>query len=134
MRPAPTDAPPDIEARTPVWAALSDLYLDTDVARFYDHIVETLAASPYPLDELERILFREIHPALYPNLLSVAGEWAGFDEDWLTARILAIRVQSSWRHCASRLFEREIRDIWRQLAPRITNRRDRATTPPAPAP
>ena len=133
MKPAQTDPIADIEARTRVWAALSGLYLDTDVEAYYAHIVDTLAVSAYPLDQLERILFREVHPALYPNLLSVAGEWAGFDQDWLKARILAIRDQSAWRHCAGRLFEGDIRAIWRQLAPRIAAARDCAK-PAIPAP
>jgi hypothetical protein len=38
---------------------------------------------------LRAILTAEVHPACAANLLSPAGEWAGFDTDWLEQRILA---------------------------------------------
>jgi hypothetical protein len=33
-------------------------------------------------------LLAEVHPACVANLHSPAGEWAGFDADWLEQRIL----------------------------------------------
>src|SRR5436309_12699108 len=74
---------PDIAHRRPVWVALSDLFLDTDVRLYYPFIARTLADSPYSMEELRQILDDEVAPALQTNLLSVAGEWAGFDETWL---------------------------------------------------
>lgn len=47
-----------------------------------------LAASPYSLDDLDAILHEEVYPACSFNLRQVAGEWAGFDADWLERRIL----------------------------------------------
>jgi hypothetical protein len=38
--------------RRPVWIALSDLFLDTDVRLHYASIVGVLAASPCSLDQL----------------------------------------------------------------------------------
>src|SRR5437870_2125691 len=49
---------------------------------------KTLGASPYTLDEIERILYREIYPICIWNLRCIAGEWAGFDIDWLQEAIL----------------------------------------------
>jgi len=78
----------EIATRKPVWLALSDLYLDTDVSLSYQYIARILAESPYSIEELEEILRTEVAPVVAPNLFSVAGEWAGFDEQWLISRIL----------------------------------------------
>ncbi len=85
----------DLENRRRAWEALSDLYLDTDTSLSRQWRAQILAASPYSLDELEHILIEEIHPACRANLLCVAGEWAGFDMEWLEARILR-RSRSRW--------------------------------------
>jgi hypothetical protein len=79
----------DLVNRRPVWLALSALYLDTEqtpAMRAAD--ANQLARSPYTLDDLRTILTAEVHPACTANLLSPAGEWTGFDPDWLEQRIL----------------------------------------------
>jgi hypothetical protein len=119
----------DIDTRIPVWVALSDLYLDTDVTLSYEHIARTLAASPYPLDALHEMLMDDVHPALYMNLMSVAGEWAGFDEAWLVERITAVRRQPRWRRRISHWFVRDIGVQWRALVPMIVAARSAATQP-----
>ena len=79
----------EVESRRPVWIALSELFLDTTLdSADIDRIAKTLAGSPYSLDELDRILLWEVYPACRSNLLSIAGEWAGFDPEWLASRIL----------------------------------------------
>ena len=83
-----TPAHADLARRRPVWLALSDLFLDTDVQLFQGLNTRLLAASPYSLDELDTILREEVYPACAFNLSLVAGEWAGFDEAWLERRIL----------------------------------------------
>ncbi|MFZ2752570.1 MAG: hypothetical protein WAZ48_03890 [Lysobacteraceae bacterium] len=119
----------DIDVRIPVWVALSDLYLDTDVTLSYDHIVRTLAASPYPIDALHEMLMHDVHPALYMNLMSVAGEWAGFDEAWLVERITAVRRQPRWRRRISHWFVRDIGVQWHALVPMIVAARSAAAQP-----
>lgn len=109
----------DRDARIPVWIALSELYLDTDVSVFHDAIAETLAASPYSPAELRDILMDDVHPALHANLMSVAGEWAGFDEAWLIERIEAVGRQPRWRRRISHWFVRDIDVQWRALEPMI---------------
>ena len=84
LRPAGSD----LARRRPVWLALSDLFLDTDVNLFREANARTLAASPYSLGELDTILREEVYPACSFNLREVTGEWAGFDADWLERRIL----------------------------------------------
>jgi len=36
--------------------------------------------SGYSIDELRHIYLYEVAPAVFGNLLTAAGEWAGFDE------------------------------------------------------
>ena len=84
LRPAGLDP----ARRRPVWLALSDLFLDTDVNLLREGNARTLAASLYSMDELDAILREEVYPACSFNLSQVTGEWAGFDADWLERRIL----------------------------------------------
>lgn len=72
-----------------MWAALSVLFLDTEVqAGDFRALAATLHLSGYTLTEWRAILRNELAPVLGPNLLSVAGEWAGFDPAWLEAAVL----------------------------------------------
>lgn len=84
------------EARRAVWIAMSDLFLDTDVRLFYVNIARVCAESPYSQEELERIFCEEVAPVLEPNLRSVAGEWAGFDPEWLVETISSRKPGGSW--------------------------------------
>ncbi|MFK7896135.1 MAG: hypothetical protein AB8G23_09885 [Myxococcota bacterium] len=70
--------------RKPVWSALSELWLDTELEA-YDHarIAEVLAESPFSTAELKEIEGFEVAPVLWPNLASVAGEWAGWNDEEL---------------------------------------------------
>ena len=77
----------DLVNRRPVWEALSDLFLDTDISFTYQWRIDVLAASPYSITELEDILIDEVYPICKYNLFSVAGEWAGFDLTWLEDQI-----------------------------------------------
>jgi len=78
----------EIATRRPVWVALSDLFLDTDVRLSYSYIARTLAQSPFTIEQLDSIFEEEVSPVLAFNLCSIAGEWAGFDEEWLVSEIL----------------------------------------------
>jgi hypothetical protein len=76
----------EIERRQPVWAALSELWLDTELSEEdLRRIAGVMRRSGYSLDELRAIYLFEVAPVVSPNLLCLAGEWAGFDEEWLFA-------------------------------------------------
>lgn len=78
--------PAELARRRPVWTALSGLWLDTELTDAdLQHIARVAAASGYTLPELRHIYLHELAPVLGPNLLNVAGEWAGFDESSLHA-------------------------------------------------
>ncbi len=127
MKAVASALPGDRDARVPVWMALSELYLDNDVACAHDAIARTLAASPYSLEALHRILVDEVHPALHTNLLQVAGEWAGFDEAWLIAHLRAVCARPLWRRRLSRLSLGLVRDDWQAIAAKTRDARATAT-------
>ncbi len=78
-----------IQNRKPLWAALSDLWLYTELsADDLEHIARVMAESGLTIAELRRVYLVEVAPVVYGNLLSVAGEWMLFDEEWLSDRIL----------------------------------------------
>ena len=83
--------PETVARRSILWLALADLFLDTDTARFHPGIAETIVKAGFAVDEAERILRWDVRPALYWNLLHTAGEWAGWEETWVLARIQEVR-------------------------------------------
>jgi hypothetical protein len=80
--------PDDLSRRRPVWAALSDVFLDTETRRDFPRIARVLAESGYDEDEIVRIWQREAVPEFGLNLLDITGEWAALqvDERRLAAR------------------------------------------------
>ena len=82
----------DLDHRRPVWDVLSDLFLDTEHSdAMRGGMARILAESPYSRDQLRTILHDEVYPICKDNLLSMVGNWSGFDLAWLEARILARR-------------------------------------------
>ena len=74
----------------PVWMALSEFYLDTELSEStFLYIVETFKKSVFTLAEIKKIDRTEVFPVLQVNLVSVAVEWAGFEEEWLVETILS---------------------------------------------
>ncbi len=77
-----------IRDRIPVWSALSEFFLDTELRDDdYRRIAEVLGRSPYSENALWEILRFEVYPPCHWNLLYVAGEWAMFGDDWLMERV-----------------------------------------------
>jgi hypothetical protein len=73
----------------------------------YQYIAKVCAESPYSLRELDRIMFCEAWPALIANLYSMAGEWSGWNEEFLVNRILSkyrLRLHIWWRLNPLKLF------------------------------
>lgn len=81
--------PQEIEHRKPVWFALSELWLDTELTdNDIHHIATVMVDSGYTLSELRVICDSEIAPVVYKNLLTPVGVWSGFDESWLAQQII----------------------------------------------
>jgi hypothetical protein len=74
--------------RRPVWDALQTFWMDSDANLDLTRVAELCANSKYSLADVEEIYWNEVRPAVRFNLVSLAGEWAGFDIDWLAQRII----------------------------------------------
>jgi hypothetical protein len=115
---------PEIEQRLPVWHALSDIFLDTELqSNDYQWIAGVLARSGYPHDELRFIFENEVAPAFIVNLLSVAGEWTSWSED--EARQIMLRSLASrfpaLRWMRKRLARRVVAEEWPKIAPTLAD-------------
>lgn len=72
-----------------VWSALSDLFLDTETRRFLPRTAWACVQSGLDWEAVYRTLCEQVAPIVAPNLLDVAGDWAGFPDDWLFSSIRA---------------------------------------------
>ena len=85
-----TPLPADAARRYPIWIALAELYLDTELDEDQlRRIARVFAASGYIWAEIKQINYDDVAPALWFNVQDIAGEWAGWDEEWLRERITA---------------------------------------------
>ena len=74
----------DLENRKKIWQVISEFYLDTELeGADYKYIAKVLKKTNYSIQELKEIDLYEVFPILQINLLGIAGEWAGFEENWL---------------------------------------------------
>jgi hypothetical protein len=79
----------EIAARKPVWSAVSEMYLDTQLSETdLENIATVIVENNLTISEAKKIDKYEVFPILLPNVLSVAGDWAGFDESWLFEKII----------------------------------------------
>lgn len=104
----------DVDDRSRVWDALQYFWMDTDPAELLPDIARTCAGSKYSTAELEAIFWNEIRPAVAFNLrIPTAPEWAGFDRDWLIARVLA--THRFGKPLPWRWLHRDTRHWWERL-------------------
>lgn len=110
-----------------VWIALSDLFLDTDVSIHFDYIEQELAASSFSDTKLDLILRDEVAPVCLPNLHEIAGEWAGFQPEYLVRSIEAYLKRPAWlRRMGQRRRARQLGQLvpeWPEVLDRIRIRR-----------
>ncbi len=107
-----------------LWAALSDLFVDTEVD--YKKIAEV--ARHYPIEEIEFALFHRVAPVCISNMLTPAPPiWWHFDEAQLVADIEALiqkrARQSVVGKCLCNVKDRVIRlissSVWARLRAEI---------------
>ncbi|OWV85250.1 hypothetical protein ATY78_25920 [Rhizobium sp. R635] len=98
---------------------MSDLFLDTELETGdYRRIAGVLKISGYSLAELRLILEDEVAPAFASNLLSVAGEWAGWSEnDVETIMLQSLSRRRVWlMSWLKRLVHRRyVRQAWEKI-------------------
>ncbi len=115
----------DLERRRPVWNAMSELFLDTQMDEFeFGYVARILAESGYSDSQLHEILYREVFPVLIPNLFSVAGECWMFDLEAVEKIILRSEGKLWWQCRPVQLFRGMIRDDWRQIMNRLPEARE----------
>lgn len=98
--------------REPVWLALSEFWLDTELDPLdYERIAEVLAKSPYSVLELKEIERYEVAPVLWANAISVAGEWTGWEPAFLNEACTEKMTQGrgTLRRLRTRLARRFVR-------------------------
>ena len=126
QRPARPLGATEVARRRPVWLAISDLWLDTELQDSdLAHMARVLHESGYDLPSLQGIMEDEVAPVVFRNLVCVAGVWDGFDEDWLFERIeTRLRRQTWLGHHLSRLRRRGmtalVRDDWAEVLRRLS--------------
>ncbi len=113
-----------IERRVPVWHALSDLFLDTELQPpDHERIAGALRRSGYSIVELRTILDEEVMPAFAFNLLAVAGEWVPWDEEEVRAIMLrslqARRRPPLGRRLLKRIHRRYLDAEWAKICASI---------------
>lgn len=110
----------DLANRAPVWGAMSCFFIDTEISEsIITYITRICVASPYSTKELEKILFAELWPAFSGNLFSIAGEWAGWSDDYVQKRVLESykpRATLPWKWS---LIKRFYCKAWGEVAQRI---------------
>lgn len=114
----PVPMPPVDERRLALWRALSELFLDTepdDVT--FDYIARVVRESGYLPMQVKQVLWAELFPVLAGNLRSVAGEWAGWSDDWLLAHIKPVTELAPLGGRGG--VAREIRRCWQAVALRL---------------
>lgn len=72
------------DRRRRLWIALSELFLDTEVRWCFPWVAQQALELEYSWPEVESILYMEVAPVVSHNLFDVAGDWMGFDPDWLS--------------------------------------------------
>lgn len=96
-----TPQPPDA-GRREVWIAFADHFLDTETRHRLPWAALAAVEAGYSIEQARDVWANEVWPAVGGNLLSVAGEWACWDEDWLVGRIREVverRRPPRWTRC-----------------------------------
>ena len=77
----------EIQQRTPVWFALSRLWLDVELSdKTLEEIAVVMVDSGYSLSELRVIFDSEIVPAISKK--NTLNDWSNFDSTWLAQQII----------------------------------------------
>jgi hypothetical protein len=115
-----------IEQRKLIWIALSELYLDTELStNDLDRLAAVFKRYGFELDEIRAIDLFEVFPVLQPNLLNVAGEWVGFEEEWFVTECqkrLDRRSNAIYRlrcHFFNWMYYWMRKDYWQELEKRM---------------
>lgn len=94
-----------LERRRPVWNALADLCLDTEITdNHFHYIAGVVRRHGFSADEARAIAYDEVFPIVYLNVYG--GQWAGFDRDGLEQAILSRIASFGGKPVRCNLFRR----------------------------
>jgi hypothetical protein len=96
--------PPTIdEGRRKVWVAFAEHFLDTETRHELPMAALAAIEAGFSVEEAFEIWAYEVAAVVGVNLWSVAGEWAGWDDAWLVARISEVARRRGRPHLGSML-------------------------------
>jgi len=128
----------EIEARMPLWCALSTLFLDTEIqADAYHAIARAAREGNFSAEAVREILAQEVFPAFVFNLMDIAGEWAGFHPDDVRRLILRALGHPSNRRRGLRLWtngarSRFVAEEWPKIQAALEGREPEIEPAPPP--
>jgi hypothetical protein len=106
-----------------VWRWMGNHFLDTETRQDIPPTALACLKAGYSVDEAHAVWLYEVSPSLCFNLLSVAGEWAAWDDDWLVRVVRKRATRRRSRRCGkpplrwfSRLRPDLMRPVWRSIA------------------
>lgn len=103
--------------RVKIWQALSTLFLDTEADdTTFSYIARVVLETGYSRQEVHHILWGEIFPVLKSNLRSIAGEWAGWPDEWLVEHL---RPCTETVRMPKGFIAKEIDRYWKQVENRL---------------
>lgn len=85
------------QAMPDVWLALAEHFLDTETRHLLPWTANACVLAGLAPEQVRSLWYEDIAPAVAINLLSPAGEWAGWDRDWLFQRISERRARGRTR-------------------------------------
>lgn len=109
--------------------ALADMFRDTELqATDVDYIASTLLAAGFSSAQARAILFDEVAPVFGKNLVSVAGNWTGWSDEFVVREVRAYLAQNQrvrWRRLfslqglAGAWVKRNLKMDWGQIQQRM---------------
>jgi hypothetical protein len=121
----------EIARRMPLWCALAELFLDTDMPEVWiPNIAGVIVRDGWSLDEADHALRWEVRPAFYHNLLAVAGEWAGWHDADVRRLVLATRAPGRLTRALLGT-SRFMPLYWPEIAAEVTRLHVQPPAPPA---
>jgi hypothetical protein len=107
----------DKKNRAPVWWAMSELFLDSELdGSDFVYMAKRCAPTQYTNKNFEHILLKEVFPAFHENLIAVAGDWAGWSEEYVVNQVLCHQKKFTINFWKIRpfawFFYRDVRRDW----------------------
>ena len=108
-----------------IWVSMADHFLDTESRPDLPLTALSCVEAGLSAAEARAVWEHDVAPAVGLNLLSFAGEWAGWDHDWLVARIEQVRARwwnrpGPWRRTNERHSSERPQNNFVRLAPSLS--------------